>query len=592
MGEEGATSEVAETVENGTVSPEKVANDVNGEKEAVEKMEEDVKDNENEKTKEDDVNEEAEVKDNKGGENKGNDEPEGEPMEVDGEKDANEETDNNNNNSNNNNNTEADYSKEEEEIPKKKGSKKGAKKKGGEEKSNSRKKVKESTTPVAPTIERPVRVRKSVERLVAVIENDATKEFHILKGRGTVLKDIPNVSYKLSKIKVVDDTLKLLHTILFGRRGKAAQVKSNILQFSGFVWPENEEKHKLKVKEKLDRLNKEKLLEFCDILDMTVSRANKEDIVVKLIDFMLTPHATTSELLAEKEQSTKGKKQKSESKKSISTSEATPSKSSSKKQKTKSISEEDKKWAAKTNDSKEESDEDEKDNEEHEDVNSATEKSEDEKSEDIASEEEDVSEPEPEPEPESESESESEEEFSKKRKRSSTKSKSSKKESGVKPKEKKEITKSKRTSSSPQKKKPVNSISGSKVADQTDSGTKTFSRRNKKDAVEEKLAPKEKNGKRTVKEKAKPKSEKQKISDGDLRTAICEIFKEVDFNTATFTAIVKLLTKRFNTDLTSRKASIKFMIQEELSKIADEAEDEEDEKEPAGKEASGQEVKA
>ncbi|XP_076949050.1 DEK domain-containing chromatin-associated protein 3-like isoform X2 [Bidens hawaiensis] len=545
MGEEGAASEVAEMVENGTVSSDKAANDVNGKKEAVE----DVKDNE-----------EAEG-------NKANDEPEGEPMEVDGKKDANEETDNKNNN-----NIEADDSKEEEEIPKEKGSKKGAKKKGGEEKSKSTKKVKEQTTPVAPTIERPVRARKSVERLVAVIENDATKEFHILKGRGTVLKDIPNVSYKLSKKKVVDDTLKLLHTILFGRRGKAALVKSNILQFSGFVWPENEEKHKLKVKEKLDKLNKEKLLEFCDIFGMTVSGANKEDIVVKLIDFMLTPHATTSELLAEKEQSTKGKKRKSESKKSTSSPEATPSKGSSKK--TKSLSEEDKKRAAKTNDSEEESDEDEKDDEEHEDVNGATEKSEDEKSGDIAGE--DVSEPEP----ESESESEPEEESSKKRKRSSTKSKSSKKESGVKPKEKKEVA-------TPQKKKPVKSfISGSKVADQTDSGTKTFSRKNKRDAV------KEKNGKRTVKEKEKPKSEKQKISDGDLRTAICEIFKEVDFNTATFTDIVKLLAKRFDTDLTSRKASIKFMIQEELTKIADEAEDDEDEEEAAGKEASGQEVKA
>ncbi|XP_076913013.1 DEK domain-containing chromatin-associated protein 4-like [Bidens hawaiensis] len=566
MGGEGATSEVAETVENGTVSSDKAANDVNGKKEAVEKMKVDVKDNENDKIKEDEVNEEAEVKDNEGEGNKGNDEPEDEPMEVDGKKDANKETDSNNN-------IEADDSKEEEETPKEKGSKKGAKKKGGEKKRNRTKKVKEQTTPVAPTIERPVRARKSVERLVAVIENDAAKEFHILKGRGTVLKDIPNVSYKLSKKKVVDDNLKLLHTILFGRRGKAAQVKSNILQFSGFVWPENEEKHKLKVKEKLDKLNKEKLLEFCDIFDMTVSSANKEDIVVKLIDFMLTPHATTSELLAEIEQSTKGKKRKSESKNSTSTPEATPSKGSSKKQKTKSLSEEDKKRAARPNDAEEESDEDEKDDE---DVNGATEKSEDEKSGDIASE--DVSEPEP--------ESESEEESSKKRK-SSTKPKSSKKESGVKPKEKKEVITPKKTSSSPQKMKPVKSfISGSQVADQTDSGTKTFSRKNKRDAV------KEKNGKRTAKEKEKPKSEKQKISDGDLRTAICGIFKEVDFNTATFTDILKLLTKRFDTDLTSRKASIKFMIQEELTKIADEAEDDEDDEEAAGKEASGQEVKA
>lgn len=34
--------------------------------------------------------------------------------------------------------------------------------------------------------------------------------------------------------------------------------------------------------------------------------------------------------------------------------------------------------------------------------------------------------------------------------------------------------------------------------------------------------------------------------------------------------------KRFNTDLTPRKSSIKIMIQEELTKLADEADDEED----------------
>ncbi|KAL7585510.1 hypothetical protein Lser_V15G44213 [Lactuca serriola] len=97
-----------------------------------------------------------------------------------------------------------------------------------------------------------------------------------------------------------DDTLKVLHTILFGRRGKTIQVKMNILQFSGFVWQESDEKQKLK--------------DFC-----------KEDVVIKLIDFMLKPHVTNSELLLEKEQSSKGKKRPTSSKKST-----LPSKSSSK----------------------------------------------------------------------------------------------------------------------------------------------------------------------------------------------------------------------------------------------------------------------
>ncbi|MDG2845209.1 hypothetical protein P7M70_24990, partial [Vibrio parahaemolyticus] len=161
-----------------------------------------------------------------------------------------------------------DKSKEEEKTEDSKG-KKGSKKRGrgkinGEKVKEKRKELKK-TEPRTPTIDRPVRERKSVERLVASIEKDATKEFHIEKGRGTPLKNIPNVAFKLSRRKT-EDTFKLLHTILFGRRGKAVEIKSNISRFSGFVWRDNEEKQMIKVKEKLDKCNKEKLLEFCDVL--------------------------------------------------------------------------------------------------------------------------------------------------------------------------------------------------------------------------------------------------------------------------------------------------------------------------------------
>ncbi|XP_051125316.1 DEK domain-containing chromatin-associated protein 3-like [Andrographis paniculata] len=174
---------------------------------------------------------------------------------------------------------------------------------------------KEPKTPAASTIERPVRQRKSVERLVNTILKDSGKDFRIKKGRGTALKDIPNVAYKLSR-KKTDDTFKLLHTILFGRRGKAAEVKNNISRFSGFVWHDNEEKQITKLKEKLDKCIKEKLVELCDVLDITVSKATtrKEDIISKLVEFLVAPHAKTSELLAEKEQSSKSKKRKRASK--------------------------------------------------------------------------------------------------------------------------------------------------------------------------------------------------------------------------------------------------------------------------------------
>ncbi|XP_042758284.1 DEK domain-containing chromatin-associated protein 4 isoform X2 [Lactuca sativa] len=467
MGKEEANTEVGKTVANGTKPDNAVS--------------ENTKDEGKDKSKEVNVDKvdakEKEINDSK-------EETESEAMEV-------------------------DDLKEKED----KGSKKHARKKGGVEKGNNNNKNKASEekkedpkTPVARAIDRPVRERKSVERLVAVIEKDTAREFHIEKGRGTALKDIPNVAFKLSKKKVSDDVLKLLHTVLFGRRGKALLVKSNILRFSGFVWHENEEKQKAKVQEKLDKYKKEKLFEFCDLLDIPIVKtsAKKEDVVVKLIDFLLLPHITTSELVSEKEQPSKGSKRK----KSAS--------SSSKKSKSAEGSEE----------------EEEEEEEDHEKVNGGPEKS--------------------------ESEGQSGEEGSKKRKllRGVSKKPSSKKDSAS-------INKSKQKETQIQK-KPSKSNK-----DQVPTSTSTS--RKKKSHEEKPSTSKEKTGKKAVTETMK--EEKQKPSDNELKAAVCEILKQVDFNTATFTDILKLLGKRFNTDLTPRKATIKLMIQDELTKLADVTDD-------------------
>lgn len=193
----------------------------------------------------------------------------------------------------------------------------------------------ESREPISPAgIERPVRERKSVERLVASIEKEPPREFLIPKGHGTALKDIPNVAHKLSR-KKNEETCKMLHSILFGRRGKAAQVKINLSQFSGFAWHENEEKQRLKLKEKLDKLVKEKLLEFCDVFDIPVLKvtAKKEDIVTKLLDFLAAPHPANDDLVGEKEKSGNTKKRSRIGKGSTPETGLTSEKHSSKKQK-------------------------------------------------------------------------------------------------------------------------------------------------------------------------------------------------------------------------------------------------------------------
>nr|GLL36013.1 protein DEK-like isoform X2 [Ipomoea trifida] len=112
--------------------------------------------------------------------------------------------------------------------------------------------------------------------------------------------DIAIVAYKLSKRKP-DDNLQILHSILYGKKTKVHNLKRNIGQFSGYVWVENEhEKQRVKVREKLEKCVKEKLLDFCDVLNVPVNRAS-EELTVKLLEFLESPHATTDLLLANKE---------------------------------------------------------------------------------------------------------------------------------------------------------------------------------------------------------------------------------------------------------------------------------------------------
>lgn len=156
----------------------------------------------------------------------------------------------------------------EGEEPQSGGRKRGRRKKGEAEKE------KEKPPPATPTIERPSRERKTVERYseLAPRVTPAKKSPAILQGSGSKLKDIPNIQFKLSKRKA-DENLQSLHVLMYGRKSNVHFLKRNISQFSGFVWTDNQEKQRTRIKEKLDKFNKEKLLDFCEILDIHVSRA-------------------------------------------------------------------------------------------------------------------------------------------------------------------------------------------------------------------------------------------------------------------------------------------------------------------------------
>jgi protein DEK len=128
--------------------------------------------------------------------------------------------------------------------------------------------------------DRPTRDRKSIDRFIASAQKENTRELRIKQGGGTLLKDIPNVVFEVSKRYKHDEALGQLHLVLFNKRGKAAVIKQHILQFSGFVWGDNQEKERAKVQEKLERYTKDSLVQFVDVLNLHVSRNLKKVLCV------------------------------------------------------------------------------------------------------------------------------------------------------------------------------------------------------------------------------------------------------------------------------------------------------------------------
>ncbi|KAJ6886429.1 hypothetical protein NC651_026961 [Populus alba x Populus x berolinensis] len=304
----------------------------------------------------------------------------------------------------------------------------------------------------------------------------------------------------------------------------------------------------------------------------------QEDVVTKLLDFLVAPHATTSDLLAEKEKEKVNKKRKRVAKSS--TSGSTPSKRSAKSRR-KAADNSKRRDKESTSDTEDESEEEkaeedeeeeeqEQENVEEQNENGALEKSDAEISEHSESEE------------KNESVEESEENSGKRKQRSAT----SLRKKAPYGKAKTRISVSHKSSPSV-KRTPKKSPSKHILSDEdSDASPKVSPMKKKTEKVsKEKHLPskkstsKENTGKKVGKgkEKAKVKENKLMPSDDELRDAICEILKKVDFDTATFTDILKLLARRFDTDLTARKSSIKLVIQAELTKLADEGDDEDGE---------------
>ncbi|XP_058786375.1 DEK domain-containing chromatin-associated protein 1-like isoform X2 [Vicia villosa] len=427
----------------------------------------------------------------------------------------------------------------------------------------------EKKSPVTPTSDRPTRERKVVERYTVsspgkLGKSAASKVLVIEKGRGTQLKDIPNVAFNLSKRKA-DDNLNMLHKLLFGKIAKAFNMKRNIGQFSGYVWAENEEKQRIKVKERIDKIVKEKLADFCDVLNIPINKSSrKEDLSIKLLEFLEAPHVTTDVLLAEKKlkakkkrtrKATTGKSPKEASTETPAKKKQTPQ-SGKKRKPSSDVVDDDK---AELSDAKDESED------EDEDVVVANNGTDDEmgKSEEDVEEEEDISKAHK----IKSKQSENEDSVAKAEakipsvKKTSAKATQSSEKSSKKSKSKKSTT-DHDSASLPKSNQPVTK--------------KQKTGKEKQDTKEKDAIKTSKAGKDQAKSKSSKKNKVKEPSREDMHSVVANILKEVDFNTATLSDILRQLGTHFGLDLMHRKAEVKTIITDVISSMSDEEVDDEE----------------
>ncbi|GMH23456.1 hypothetical protein Nepgr_025299 [Nepenthes gracilis] len=452
--------------------------------------------------------------------------------------------------------------------------------------------------------ERPTRERKTVDRYwmpSPVSKSPAGKPLAIVKGSGTPLKDIPNVAFKLSKRKP-DDNLQLLHAILFGKKAKAHNLKRDIGKFSGFVWIANEEKQRAKVKEKLDKCVKEKLIDFCDMLNIPINKAivKKEDLSVKLLEFLECPRATTDVLLADQEQ--RGKRRKSME----TLGKNTNSKAASAEKSTKNTQVgEKRKRTSKVEDENETN---------HKDVHSVgkddsaeeggSQKAPKEGSEQV--EINSVEEDEPKEQMTSPKDSSKEESSQAKRaKRSTNKNKNNLEKSA-----KRSVKSTNSEIGTSRLAAPESSASWSqeKGSSRTKHKVEKEMQKDKLHKLEKetpKVKPTQVNKRGTSKKQSvtptKPSKDKGKVKEGkkakaqpskeELHDVIADILKEVDFNTATLSDILRQLGAHFGLDLMDRKAEVKEIITEVINSMSDEEDDDDEEDEGNDDEAGHEEHK-
>ncbi|KAK2189342.1 hypothetical protein NP493_109g07023 [Ridgeia piscesae] len=180
----------------------------------------------------------------------------------------------------------------EQEQPQKSPSKRGRKKKPVKEVDD------EEEEELQPgLLERPVvlddgrkRERKKTDRLETSFNTPGSKgkTLDVPEGSGSKLGEIDNIEYQLRKVH--GDDLKPLHRVLYSRAGTTTEVKKNIRKFCGFTFEKNSPEYQKRV-QVITKCTMAQLKLMCETLDLERG-GTKENIVERLIDFLMSPHSS------------------------------------------------------------------------------------------------------------------------------------------------------------------------------------------------------------------------------------------------------------------------------------------------------------
>ncbi|KAI0226492.1 Protein DEK, partial [Lamellibrachia satsuma] len=134
------------------------------------------------------------------------------------------------------------------------------------------------------------RERKKTDRLETSFNTPGSKgkALDIPEGSGTKLGEIENVEFQLKRVH--GDELKPLHRVLYHRAGTTTEVKKNIRKFCGFTYAKNSADYDKRV-QVIAKNTMAQLKLMCETLDIERG-GTKENIVERIIDFLMSPHTS------------------------------------------------------------------------------------------------------------------------------------------------------------------------------------------------------------------------------------------------------------------------------------------------------------